>query len=75
MQFNETFYPLSFSPPRGKARMGVFINTEKAINIKIKNCYMNCEELHSYRELSGQELSGWVAQDIISELNSSLIDF
>ena len=47
--------------------MKVFINTEKAINIKIKNCYMNCEELHSYRDPSlkskGRGVSGYILAD------------
>jgi hypothetical protein len=39
-----------FLPLWGKARMGVYMNKEKAIVYNFKNCYMNSEEIHSYRE-------------------------
>jgi len=38
-------------PPWGKARMGVEMDIKKYFDFEFKNCYMNCEELHSYRDL------------------------
>jgi hypothetical protein len=52
-------YPLSFSPkgerfcsfsPGGRLGWGFYMNKEKAIVLNLKNCYMNSEAIHSYRD-------------------------
>jgi hypothetical protein len=41
---------LTVGPPWGKARMGVLYELRKNNSFNLKTCYMNSEEIPSYRE-------------------------